>query len=407
MVGFHKDAYSAKRVKNGKSDGSRPAQPPISCPMCGSTRTWKDGLRYVGSKPTQRYLCRECGYRFSQPKSNKPERRNLMRQVCVSEAEGTKNLAEVESRKEAGLREATETDTKSLLFQYAWYLKKQGYADSTIMSRVRLLRILTKRGADLLDPESVKETIACQKWCNKRKDNAVDAYTAFLRMTSGTWNPPRYKYASKLPFIPTEHELDALIAGCGPKTSTFLQLLKETAMRAGEAHRLRWTDIDFENGTVRVTPEKGSEPRIFKLSNKLLNMLSSLRTKNRVTDPERIFAKDLRTVRKVFEKQRANIARKLQNPRLRRIHFHTFRHWKATMLYHQTKDILYVMKFLGHRNIKNTLIYIQLEEAIFKEKDDEFICKVAKTVEEAKVLIEAGFNYVCEFDGVKLFRKRK
>ena len=139
--------------------------------------------------------------------------------------------------------------------------------------------------------------------------NAVDAYTSFLRMAGGTWDPPRYKYSSKLPFIPTEEELDTLIAGCGPKTSTFLQLLKETAMRAGEAQRLRWKDIDFKKGTVRVTPEKGGEPRIFKLSNRLLSMLSSLRAKNRVFDPERIFAKELRTIRKVFEKQRTNIAR--------------------------------------------------------------------------------------------------
>jgi len=310
-----------------------------------------------------------------------------------------------ESRK-AGLREAT-ANLKSLLFNYAWYLKKNGYAESTIESRVSLLRTLAKRGANLYDPESVKAVIAQQRWCNKRKVNAVDAYTKFLQMIGGTWEPPRYKYASKLPFIPKEEELDALIAGCGPKTATFLQLLKETAMRAGEAHRLRWSNIDFENGTVRVEPEKGSEPRIFKLSGKLLNMLATLRANNKVSDPDRVFAKDLRTIRRVFEKQRANIARKLQNPRLRRIHFHTFRHWKATMLYHQTKDILYVMRFLGHKNIKNTLIYIQLEEAIFKEQNDEFVCKVAKTVDEAKTLIEEGFEYVCEFEDVKLFRKRK
>jgi hypothetical protein len=35
----------------------------------------------------------------------------------------------------------------------------------------------------------------------------------------------------KFPFIPKEEEIDALIAGSGKKTSTFLQLLKETAMR--------------------------------------------------------------------------------------------------------------------------------------------------------------------------------
>ena len=51
--------------------------------------------------------------------------------------------------------------------------------------------------------------------------------------------------------------------------------------------------------------------------------------------------------------------------------------------------------------------YIQLEEAIFKEENDEFICKAAKTVDEAKALIEEGFEYLCKFEDVKLFRKRK
>jgi hypothetical protein len=51
----------------------------------------------------------------------------------------------------------------------------------------------------------------------------------------------------------------------------------------------------------------------------------------------------------------------------------------------------------------NTLIYTQLVD--FKE--EEYVCKVAKTVEEACKLIEAGFEYVCNFDDVKLFRKRK
>jgi len=73
------------------------------------------------------------------------------------------------------------------------------------------------------------------------------------------------------------------------------------------------------------------------------------------------------------------------------------------MEYHKTKDILHVMKLLGHKNIKNTLVYTQLIEF----KDDEYVCKVAKNVEEAKPLVEAGFEYVCDFDDAKLFRKRK
>ena len=77
------------------------------------------------------------------------------------------------------------------------------------------------------------------------------------------------------------------------------------------------------------------------------------------------------------------------------------------MLYHRTKDVLYVMNFLGHKSIKNTLLYIQLEEALFKDTSDVFTCKVAKTVEQAKDLIECGFEYVTEINEAKLFRKRK
>ena len=40
--------------------------------------------------------------------------------------------------------------------------------------------------------------------------------------------------------------------------------------------------------------------------------------------------------------------------------------------------------------------------------DPESVKEVlAKTVEQAAELIEAGFEHVCEIDGVKLFRKRK
>ncbi len=266
---------------------------------------------------------------------------------------------------------------------------------------MKILKILVKRGANLLDPESVKEIIARQEWSPKRKMIAVDAYTALLRMRGGTWDPPRYKLAPRLPFIPMEEELDALIAGCGPKTSTFLRLLKETGMRAGEANGIHWDDLDFETSTVRVTPEKGSNPRIFKLSSRLMAMLNALRGKS---GSSRVFSRNLNTIRRLYERQRATIARKLQNPRLLRISFHTFRHWKATMEYAKTKDILHVMRLLGHKRIQNTLIYTQLVDL----KTDEYTSKAARDAGEASRLIEAGFDYVCTTpEGVMLFRKRK
>jgi len=321
------------------------------------------------------------------------------KRACVSLAE-TKNLA-AEPQKEKWAAGATETsaDIRSKLVEFAWWLKKQGYKDTTITSKVKLLKILAKRGADLLNPESVKEVIARQEWSEGRKENAVDAFTSFLVFIGGNWDPPKYKRIDKLPFIPTEEELDALIAGSGKKMAAFLQLLKETGIRAGEAWNLKWTDLDMQSQTIRVTPEKGSEPRILRISAKCLSMIQSLPRKGNLIFggyPIQGFARS-------FQRSRKILANKLGNPRLLQISFHTFRHWKATMEYARTKDILYVMKLLGHKNIKNTLVYTQL----INSKEDEWVCKVAKTVEEAKQLIEAGFEYVDTIDGIHLYRKRK
>ena len=76
------------------------------------------------------------------------------------------------------------------------------------------------------------------------------------------------------------------------------------------------------------------------------------------------------------------------------------------MLYHQTKDMYYVMQRLGHKNIKNTLLYVQLEEALF-QGEDEYVSKVAKTEKDICALMEAGFEFVTDFQEAKIFRKRK
>jgi hypothetical protein len=70
----------------------------------------------------------------------------------------------------AGATEQNKTDVKELIFKYAWWLKKQGYAESTITSRCKLLKVLAKRGADLYDPESIKGAIAQQEWSRGRNN---------------------------------------------------------------------------------------------------------------------------------------------------------------------------------------------------------------------------------------------
>jgi len=312
-------------------------------------------------------------------------------------------LVEVETRNgkwAAGATKLSKAELKGKLVEFLWWMKKEGYAEATITRRVRRLKTMINLGANLHDPESVKLTIAKQeKWSPTMKEHAVVAYTCYLKMQGKTWDPPKYRRIAKLPFIPTETEVDQLIASCNPKVATFLQLLKETGMRSGEAWNLEWTDFDFENRTVRVTPEKGSNPRVLKISNKLIAMLNAL-----PKDQQKPFNGSLRHFTRTFRRQRKKAVHKLQNKRIEKITFHTLRHWKATMEYHKTKDILYVKQLLGHKSIQSTLIYTHL---ISFDEDDQFTCRVARTLKEAEELIEAGFEYVTDMDDAKLFRKRK
>lgn len=309
------------------------------------------------------------------------------------------------SKNENGPAGAIQLDSKGKILDLAWSMKRSGYSDETIRLHVSALRTLHARGADLYDSEAVKSIIAKQNWSDARRRNVINAYGFFLKQNGLQWEKPKCKVAQKLPFIPTEQELDSLIAGSGKKTSTFLQLLKETAMRAGEAKRLNWTDLDFERHIITLNdPEKGSKPRMWKVSEKLIGMLKCLPNNS----PKVFGNTTYDSLKQTLQLTRRRLAYKLQNPRLLKITFHTFRHWKATALYHQTKDPYYVKDFLGHKSIKNTEIYITVERAIFSESDnDEFTVKIANNPEEIKNLLEVGFQYVCEKDGTFFFRKRK
>jgi integrase len=291
-----------------------------------------------------------------------------------------------------------------MIISYGLWARKKGYRQSTIEASIRALKSIA-RHADLRDHEQVREYLANAKCSESRKERLVIDLLRFYAFKGVRFEPPRYRRVQKLPFIPLESEVEQLIAGMGKKTACFLQLLKETAIRPGEAWQVEWTDVDFERGTVNILPEKDSNPRLLKVSNKFLGMLNSLPRKYEFVfrNPEVDAIRSMDRFRSNYGKRRRRLAEKLSNPRIRKISFKTLRHFKATMFYHSTKDILATMQLLGHKNIRNTLVYTHL---VTFEVDD-YVCKVARTVEEARALVENAFDYVTDVEGCKLFRKRK
>lgn len=328
-------------------------------------------------------------------------------------AEGTKNLAELESRTEkraagATTTKSTKADIKGKIIEFAWKLKNEGYREATIKAYTCALVTLTNKGANILNPESVKEIIAKQKqWTETSKFNYATFYDAFTKIMGIKWKKPKYRPSESIPFIPLESEIDQLIYGCGKKLSIGLQIIKETAMRVGELYKLKWTDIDPQKNLITVNnPEKGSMSGIYRISQELMSRILSLPKKS-----EFIFNGSHRSFIANFYTARKRLAEKFANPRLLRITTKTLRHWKATTEYHKTRDLLHVKEnVLRHKRVQNTMKYIHIEKAIYgPSNNDEYHVKVATNIKEACELVECGFEYVTgEYsDGGKIFRKRK
>jgi integrase len=282
-------------------------------------------------------------------------------------------------------------------------LELKGRAKETIAGMTSAFRHLLKVIPDLDNPYEAREYLARVNIKNSSKKKLVWYLNDYYKFIGKQWEMPKYTAESRLPYIPTEQELDILIASAGRKYQAFLEIIKETGMRTDEAHKLEWTDLDLTRNTVNVTASKNSNGRILPISERCKGMLNAIKN-NQST---RIFPQEKKTIRTCFYHLRKKVATKYSNPRMMKITLHTFRHYKGTTEYHKTKDIIHVKTVLGHKSIESTMIYINLESATFLTDSDEYTCKTAKTAEEASQLIEAGFQYVTTIEGIQLFKKRK
>jgi integrase len=258
------------------------------------------------------------------------------------------------------------------------------------------------RQSDLDNPEKIKDYIAEKVASNGYKENLVDIYDRYARYNGLTWQRPNYIRQSQPPYVPTEEEISILISAATKKYALILSMLRDTGMRPIELERMKVKWIDLERGIINVQTAKGGIGRALQLKPQTLAMLKENVGRHNLGLNDRLFA-SVACMRRTFVTIKRKAANKLQRPELLRINLYSFRHFFGTMTYHRTKDILYTQNLMGHRNIKNTLIYTHLIEF----SAEEYVCKVASTIPEASALIEAGFEYVTEMENLKLFRKRK
>jgi integrase len=361
----------------------------VFCPECKSEKYFRDGKRKLANGETaQRYVCRVCDYRYTYPTNlNAISANSDSIRICT---DVVKNLEPVQRHKFcAGDAIKVDANTKGLLTQFYAYMEREAYSvESDYVDKVKHLAI---RGANLLEPESVKTIIGqMHRKDGKPTKNGTKmlycyAYDAFVKMLKLHWDMPTYTQEDHDPFVPDETELDALISAAKSKLlAAFLQSLKETFGDPGEVLRIKWLDVDVNNKKISIRyPVKNHLPRTLQVSNRLLSMIDALPK----TD-DRVFPTPYGNMLRRFVTMRKRTADIHKNPRLLAVDFTAFRTWAGTMIaYHTNGNVLTVKKLLGHKQIKNTMKYIGRIE--FQSQD--FETTSAATVEDILRLGKEGW----------------
>jgi integrase/ribosomal protein L37AE/L43A len=361
----------------------------LQCPECGSQHTNRCGHR-SDNTDIQRWICKGCGYRFSE----KPLQKTSEQPLNTSNAlllnakyalnGATKNLTLQAIVDKAIAGEKTTLDAR--LIEYAWKEKKRQIANSTIAHRVFRLNVLKNRGVNLDDPDSFLTVLMTEDFSAASKFHYVQAYQSYAKAFKIPFDKPKIQYEPKEQYTPKPYEVTTLVQNLGREQAALCQTLADTGARIGEIARLLESEIDLQGQIIYINhPEKGSRARKIHVSEQTIAMLRALPKKY----GPNVFNPNKRTLQSTYARSRNRIAKKLQMPSLLRIHHHSFRRYFADQTYKKTRfNTRKVQARLGHKRLSST-------EKYFGDFDDEnctYETARAYTIEEQEELRKLGYE---------------
>jgi integrase/recombinase XerD len=257
-------------------------------------------------------------------------------------------------------------------------LQRRNYSEATTRCYIRAVEDFSRRfqrPPDRLGPEHIRTYQAELFQKRKLSSNTVAQRLAALRFfylqtLQRAWSIAETPYPKKgihLPTILSQEEVAELIdAARIPYHRTLLMTLYGTGVRCAELTHLKVSDLDSQRMMIHVQGGKGRQDRDVLLSPKLLDELREhwrrLKRKpsvwlfpgNRHHSSDQPI--DTKTVWQACRKaaQRAGLRKA--------VHPHTLRHCFATHLLEAGADLRTIQILLGHRDLKETTIYLHLSQ---------------------------------------------
>jgi site-specific recombinase XerD len=262
------------------------------------------------------------------------------------------------------------------------------------------------KNTDILNPKDVKEYIKNMtkengdKIQNSTRNKMVFSYDFFCQNQNLCWEKPYFKIDDTIPLIPTTDHINKIISCATNRYCVIFNIMTETGAEAKELEKTPRTKINEPEGIISITGTKGHNAGIYKLKASTAQQLRSYLAKNPQEYP---FPKSV-YISQVWRETRDRATEKHCMPELKKVQTRNLRNYSGAQFYYKTKDPIATQRHFRHKKYDTTNHYLR---GMITDGEEEFTCKTAKTIAEATALIEAGFQYITEMEGLKLFKKRK
>ena len=257
-------------------------------------------------------------------------------------------------------------------------LQRRNYSENTTRSYLHTVEDFARRfqrSPDRLGPQHIREYQAELFQKRKLSPGTVTQRLAALRFfysktLKRTWSiaeTPYPKKAHPLPTILSQEEVAQLIdAARTPYQRILLMTLYATGVRNAELTHLKVSDVDSKRMVVHIQGGKGRRDRDVMLSAKLLEELRAHWHRLRPKPNTWLFPgnryhhgnQPIDTKTTWYACKEAALRAGLKKA----VHPHTLRHCFATHLLEAGADLRTIQILLGHRDLKETTIYLHLSE---------------------------------------------
>lgn len=186
------------------------------------------------------------------------------------------------------------------------------------------------------------------------------------------------RIGQKLPEVLTIEEIDAMIQAVdfskpeGERNRAIIETLYSCGLRVSELVNLRFEDLYFDKGFIRVIG-KGNKERLVPVNSAVEQEITSYRNNSR--SQLNILSKDQKIVflnRRGAQLTRVMIFTMIKQTALnagitKPVSPHTFRHSFATHLLEGGANLRAIQEMLGHESITTTEIYTHLDERFLRD----------------------------------------